>query len=194
MATNAQAPTPGIEPIVIDCKVNTTVKKDWNCCQLAVYCAKIDEVDDQVRRKKFDERPENYDRLRTAGNGAANDFRRDWNRAAAAGVFAQHDQDAVKKMFYADCAYEEARANNFHMTSAMGEPDHVHEIQAGGNATNVRNLRWLNPSANKSVQSVTGTVAGQYDTSKSQSVEANCCPAEATHCAPPKTPSSPVVP
>lgn len=194
MATNLQAPTPGVEDIPIDCKVNSTVKNNWNCCQLQVYCAKIDEVDDQVRRKTFDDRPEDYDELRDDGNGAARNFRTAWNRAAANGTIASQDQDAVKKMFYADCAYDEARGNSFQMTSAMGEPDHVHEIQAGGNATNVRNLRWLNPSVNKSVKSVTGTVAGSYDRSKSQSVSANCCPAEATHCAPPKTSSSPVLP
>lgn len=194
MATNVQGPTPGVEVIAIDCKVNSTVKKDWNCCQLEAYCAKIDEVDDQVRRKTFDERPENYEELREDGNDAATGFRTAWNRAAANGTIAAQDQGAVKKMFYADCAYDEAKNNNFRMTSAMGEPDHVHEIQAGGNATNVRNLRWLNPSVNKSVASVTTTVSSSYDTSKNQSVSANCCPAEATHCAPPKTSSSPVVP
>lgn len=194
MATNAQGPTPGVETIEIDCKVNTSVKKDWNCCQLAAYCGKVDEVDDQVRRKSLDSRPENYDDLRDQGNDAARDFRAGWNRAAGLGVIQAQDQEVVRKMFYADCAYEQALANDFQMTSAMGEPDHIHEIQGGGHPTNLLNLRWLDPSANKSVQGVTKTVSASYDPSKDQCVSANCCPAEATHCAPPKTSSSPVVP
>jgi hypothetical protein len=194
MALNVQAPTPATQTIEIDCKVNSTVKKNWNCCQLQQYCGKVDEVDDQVRRKSFGDSPENYAEVRDDGNAAAATFRAGWNRAARNGTIAGQDQEAVKKMFYADCAYERARANNFVMTGEMGEPDHIHEIQAGGSATNLANLRWLDPSANKSVQSVTGTVAQEYDPSKNQCVQANCCPAEATHCAPPKTPDSNVVP
>lgn len=194
MADNLQGPTPGVEVIEIDCKVNSTVKKDWNCCQLQQYCAKIDEVDDQVQRKTFDDRPPNYEDLREDGNGAAANYRAAWNRAAAKNVFAGHDEEAIKTHFYADCAHKKAKDNNYHMTAEMGEPDHVHEIQAGGSATNVRNLRWLDPSVNKSVQSVSTTVGKSYDPFKKQSVSANCCPAEQTHCAPPKNSDSKVVP
>lgn len=194
MATNMQTGTPGEEVIDIDCKVNSTEKANWNCCQLQQYCAKIDEVSDQVQRKTFDPEPEYYSDMRRQGNSATKWYRRLWNQAAASGVIQAADQDAVRKQFYADCQYEQARANNFHMTAAMGSPDHVQEIQAAGSATNVRNLRWLNGSVNTSVKSVTGTVGRSYDPFKKQKVTANCCPAERTHCAPPKTSASPVVP
>ncbi|MFT3717335.1 hypothetical protein [Pseudorhodoferax sp.] len=193
MATNAQGPTPGTEVIVVECNVNSTKKKDWDCCQLEQYCAKIDEVDDQVQRKTFEERPDNYDERRDEGNDAAKKYRRCWNQAAAAGVFAAHDEEAIKKQYYADCAHAKAKSNNYTMTAEMGEPDHIHEIQAGGDPTNVRNLRWLDPSVNKSVQNITATVGKSYDASKKQSVSADCCPAEATYCAPPKTSDSKII-
>jgi len=194
MSTEGQGPTPGTEQITIDCNVQGTAKKDWNCCHLLQYCAKIDEVDDQVRRKSFEEKPEDYAYRRRKGNAAAKAFKRGWNRAARAGTIAAADQEAVKKMFYHDCAYEQAKANDFEIGSEF-EPDHVQEIQAGGSAGNItmQNLRWLADTTNGSVQSVTGTVAKSYDPSKSQSVKANCCPAENTFCKG-KTPSQSVLP
>lgn len=182
------------EVIVIECNVNSTAKSSWSCCQLQQYCAKIEEVDEQVQRKTFDPEPDNYDQMRRVGNSATVWYRRLWNQAAASGILAAADQNAVRKQFYADCQYEEARANNFHMTAQMGSPDHIQEIQAAGSPANVRNLRWLNGSVNTSVKSVTSTVAKSYDSAKSQSVAADCCPAEATYCGPPKTPASPVIP
>lgn len=194
MAINAQAPTPAVQVIAIQCKVTTTVKKDWNCCQLEAYCAKVDEIDQQVKERVLQEKDDEYAYFRRRGNSAAANFRTQWNRIAATGFFATQDQDAVRTRFYAECAYQEAVNNNYCMTAEMGSPDHIQEIQACGSATNVLNLRWLNPSVNTSSQKVTGSVWKEYDSSKEQTVSADCCPHTATFCAPPKTSSSAVLP
>lgn len=181
------APVPGDEAcedeIVIECKVENSVKKNWDCCQLSQYCAKIEEVDDQVRRKKFEKPTENYEDLRDAGNDAAKNFRDGWNKAAREGVIASFPKEARTPFFFDDCAHDKAESNGFEIEAGDMSPDHVHEIQSGGSATNYSNLRWLDGSVNKSVQSATGTAAKKYDEKKSQCVSADCCPAESTFCA-----------
>ena len=192
MSIEGQAPTPAEEPIEIECNVETSAKKNWSCCDLLQYCAKCDELDDQVRRKNFGERPENYDDVRADGNDAAATYRAGWNAAAANGTIAAADQGAVQNMFYHECAYQQAQANDFEIGPEM-QPDHVVEIQAGGSATNLGNLKWLSTSVNRSVQSVSGKIGREYDSSKDQTVEVDCCPAEQGYCNG-KTPSQPVLP
>jgi hypothetical protein len=188
MAYETQNPLGGTM-LVIECEVETSAKKDWTCCHLTEYCGKVDELDEKAKRGQLEEiDADDYDDLRSEGNDAAAEFRDGWNAAAARGVIARFRQDAVRKMFYADCAYAASRANGFQIGAEM-QPDHIHEIQCGGGASNFANLRWLSTTVNRSIGSTGRSLKPGVHTS----VSADCCPAESGYCAG-KTPDQGVLP
>jgi hypothetical protein len=188
MSFEAQNPLGGTM-LVVECDVESSAKQNWTCCQLMEFCAKVDEIDEKARRGELEPLEEGaYDDLRADGNEAAALFRDGWNTAASNGTIANFDQQAVRGMFYADCAYDQAQANNFQIGPEM-QPDHIHEIQAGGGASNLSNLRWLSTTVNRSIGSTNRSVKPGRHTA----VSADCCPAESGYCQG-KSPSQGVLP
>jgi hypothetical protein len=167
MAKTAQKPTSGDEPPNIECKVETSAKAGWDCCQLKQFCAKVTELNNLAKESKLKDirGTQKYADNRRLGDIAAADFRKQWNSNP------RRKQNPTKSKFYHDCAVKKGKIG------PEFEPDHVHEIQRGGPPSDFANLRWLDESVNTSIQ---GHVAGlPYNPSY---VKADCCPAGASYC------------
>jgi len=158
------------EPAVceIECKIDTSAKQNWDCCDLKQFCAKLDAVNDSAKRGKNDP---SAAQARNAARGERL-FRQRWNEAPYAWQPIQHK-------FYHPCAFKRASESDFQMGSDW-QPDHVHEIQLGGAPTDFKNLKWISSSVNSSL----GATLSAYDPQQHPGgVAADCCPAEDTHCA-----------
>ncbi len=163
----------------VECEVDKSAKKDWDCCNLKEFCAKLDAVNDQARRGKLTTDPTRL-QARNASRGEGR-FRRQWNEAPYAWQPLQHK-------FYHPCAAKKAAQNDYRIGREF-QPDHVHELQLGGAATNFKNLKWISRSVNASL----GPTLTRFDPAvHTGGVVADCCPAEETHCAG-KADSDPVV-
>jgi hypothetical protein len=167
MGPNAQKPTSGTEPPNIKCNVEGSAKKNWNCCQLKQFCAKVNELNKQAKAGELKDirGTKKYETNRVAGNQAAKDFRNDWNSSP------RKKKNPTQSKFYHECAVKKG---------AIGpemEVDHVREVQRGGPPSEQANLKWLDESVNTSIQ---GHVGGlPYNPSY---VKADCCPASKSYC------------
>jgi|HubBroStandDraft_1064217.scaffolds.fasta_scaffold20149_4 hypothetical protein len=168
---NMEPPTPPDPVCDIKCNVNKSAKKDWDCCDLKQYCAKIDSVNELQQRGKLTTDPSKLEsRNASRGEGL---FRKKWNEAPLAWQPYQHK-------FYHPCAAKKASENDYQMNSEDWNPDHVHDIQLGGAATNFKNLKWLSQTVNMSI----GPSMSAFDPNvHTGGISADCCPAEETHCA-----------
>lgn len=166
MAFNVQSPTAGGLPANIECRVAKTEKKDWNCCQLKQYCAKVHELDTLARDPTVHVHDitgtQKYDIARAEGDQGAKDFRKDWNNDP------NKTQNPTKNKFYHECAVKSGQIG------PEMQADHVHEIQRGGHptGTNYSNLKWLDSSVNGSI----GSSLEQLPHNPTY-VKADCCPA-----------------
>ncbi len=154
----------------IECDIEGSAKKAWDCCQLKQFCAKIDAVNDQARRGKATRDP-SVVQARNAGRGEAL-FRARWNEAPLAWQPLQHK-------FYHPCAAKKAAQNDYQIGPEF-QPDHVHELQLGGHPTNFKNLKWIDTSVNRSL----GSTMSAFDPEATPGgISADCCPAEEKSCA-----------
>ena len=169
MATNSQISVGGkaSKPPNIECDVEKTVKKDWNCCQLKQYCSKVTELNGLARDDKLKDirGTKKYAANRLAGNAAAEDFRADWNSDSAM------RKSPTKAKFYHECAVKKSKVG------PEMQPDHVHEIQRDGHPTALTNLKWLDTSVNRSIQGSVGALPSDVSY-----VKADCCPAGKAYC------------
>jgi hypothetical protein len=162
----------------IQCNVTTSAKQNWDCCDLKQFCAKLDSINESAARGKTTTDPAKIQE-RNSRRGEAL-FRQRWNEAPLAWQPIQHK-------FYHPCAFQKARANDFQMNGQDWNPDHVHDIQFGGNPTDFKNLKWLSSSVNKSL----GQTLTPYNPDiHSGGVSADCCPAEDNYCPPGKDDSA----
>jgi hypothetical protein len=170
---NMEPPVPPGKPVCqIKCEVETTAKRGWDCCDLLQYCAKIAATNQLATQGKMTTDPSKIQARRAARGEKL--FRKKWNEAPYAWEPIQHK-------FYHPCAMDKARETDFQMNGQDWNPDHVHDIQYGGHPTNFKNLKWLSSSVN---QSIGPTLNNLYDPEKHPGgIEADCCPAEETHCA-----------
>lgn len=159
----------------IECKVTTSAKKNWDCCDLKQFCAKLDSINQLSERGKLTTDPAKI-QDRNAARGEAL-FRQRWNEAPLAWQPIQHK-------FYHPCAFKKAAETDFQMNGQDWNPDHVHDLQFGGAPTDFKNFKWLSSSVNKSLgQTLTPYSPDQHP----GGVSADCCPAEETHCPPDKS-------
>jgi hypothetical protein len=164
----------------IECDVEGSAKAGWNCCQMKQFCAKLDAVTDTTRSGKATTNPTALEaRNRNQGEGR---FRAAWN----AGPYTWQP---LHHKFYHRCAFEQAAANDFQIGSEF-QPDHIHELQLGGRATDFKNLKWIDTSVNRSLGS---TLSGFDPATCPGGVSADCCPAEERNCAG-KADTDPVLP
>ncbi len=154
----------------VECKVSTSAKADWDCCQMKQFCAKIDAVNAVVKRGKATRNAAQVQaRNRSQGEGR---FRAQWN----AGPYAWQP---IQHKFYHPCAAAKAAQNDYQIGSDF-QPDHVHELQLGGHPTNFKNLKWIDTSVNQSL----GSTLSAFDPAATPGgIEADCCPAEEKNCA-----------
>lgn len=169
MQGTVQAPSMVVPPDVhpVECKVETSAKKDWDCCQMKQFCAKIDSINKLAKRGKL--QTSNL-QARNAARGEGL-FRQKWNEAPYAWQPIHHK-------FYHPCAKDKAAANDYHIGPEF-QPDHVHELQFGGGATDFKNLKWIDTSVNRSLGS---TLAGYDPNTHPGGISADCCPAEEKQC------------
>jgi hypothetical protein len=163
-------PGHGGEVQVVKCNVESSAKRDWNCCQMKQFCAKLAAVSEQTRRGSTTRDPANIEkRDRRRGEEL---FRTRWNEAPLAWQPIQHK-------FYHPCAARQAAQNGYQIGEEF-QPDHVHEIQLGGAPTDFKNLRWLDTSVNQSL----GATLTSFDPQKTPGgITADCCPADERQCA-----------
>jgi hypothetical protein len=160
-----------------DCDIKNTAKKNWDCCDLKQYCAKLDTLNKQAQKKDPEGRRilTRNQRRRMARNSERGEgrFREEWGERYGPGKSAP-----PKSMFYHECAWEKARKNQFEIGKEM-QADHVHELQLGGHATHQRNFKWLSSSVNGSLGS---TLSNYQPKLYPGGVSATCCPAEEQEC------------
>lgn len=171
MEGEVQAPNVAIPPAVheVECNVQSSAKQSWNCCQLKQFCAKLDSVTQQTKRGKATRDPGVVQaRNRAQGEGR---FRAMWNAGP-------QSWQPIHHKFYHPCAADQAAQNDYQIGNEF-QPDHVHELQLGGAPTDFKNLKWIDTSVNRSL----GSTLSGYDPEQTPGgVQADCCPAEATHC------------
>ncbi len=167
MGATLHNPVTGNEPPNIKCSVENSAKKDWDCCQLKQFCAKVNELDKiaQEGQLKDIRGTDRYDENRLAGDQAAADFREEWNGNP------KKKKDPTKSKFYHECAVKKGKIGD------EMQVDHVHEIQRGGHPSQQSNLKWLDTSVNASIQGHVGSLP-----KSAGYVKADCCPAGKAYC------------
>lgn len=156
--------------LVIECENKTHPAKGgdpWTPCDYKQFCAKIEEVKKQMKGDPGAIQPgqqfarQSDRKLRREGNGAAADFREEWNSKQSS-----MSESQKKSAFYDDCAYEEAKKG---ADVTKFSPDHIHEIQHGGSILGP--FKWCKSYVNSSL----GSTLQQVQPGHHTTIEATCC-------------------
>jgi hypothetical protein len=174
---------PGPNPLEIKCKdaPHGKASKKLDECQLKEICAKCDDINEQAKNSQLKRRsPEDQEISRGAGNKAARDCRAQALKDLAGGFKVPED---FRNHFTHDCQFakwkagtsDEGGPDKSFRDPTMLSPDHVHEIQVGGDPVSPANLRWMSSEANSWI----GTTMKQYRGSESANshtgVKPDCC-------------------
>lgn len=165
--------TPG-NPLKIECKNKKRGNgKKWTQCDYKQFCAKIAAVNEQIKngdlKKGYTKR--NKTKKEKAKKAAQAKHRRAWKKAKKDGKLSEKK---MKKQFYDECAYNQAKNEGALDDMSGFEPDHIHEVQLGGPVEGpflwCRN--YVNGSLGSNLKKL--KVTGKKPHTE---VQADCCPA-----------------
>jgi hypothetical protein len=174
----------GANPFLIDCENFRSPPKDdgspgpkpngYSACDKKQICKKCEELNNQRQAGQHQRRsPADQDAARAQGDAAASAIRSQQESCAARLGPGWTEIVDQKEMFYDDCALKEWRQGGRDpgMRTPMFDPDHIHEIQIGGNPIDPNNFKWMSSHANRWV----GRKMQDYDPAVHTGVQANCC-------------------
>ena len=160
-------------PLHIECKDKKRSNGDsWTKCDYEQFCGKLEEVNKQAKAgelKKAYTLPEVKSRLEAAKSMAQAKIRQTWEALP----IQQAPPALVQQQFYSKCAYDEWMDKGADPHMSGWEPDHIHEVQLGGDPMALENFKWCKNYVNGSL----GATLKAYQPEKHTGVSADCCPA-----------------
>jgi uncharacterized Zn-binding protein involved in type VI secretion len=179
-AVQAPGPVGGANPLDIKCKgaPHTPGSKKLDPCQIEEICNKCDDINDQAAAGKLKRRtPADQAASRARGNSAAASYRTAASNALAGGATPA----SMKPNFTADCQHDKWAGKQppppdpGFREPEMLSPDHVHEIQVGGDPVSPSNLRWMSSKANSWIGGAMKQYQGSESPTPHTGVKPDCC-------------------
>jgi uncharacterized Zn-binding protein involved in type VI secretion len=166
----------GANPLAIKCKdAPHSSPTKFDDCETKEICAKCDDINKQAAANQLKRRsPADQKTARAQGSRAATAYRVAATKALANGT----KPESFKNNFAHECQYDRWKSNGADpgfREPSMLSPDHVHEIQVGGDPVSPANLRWMSSKANSWIGGEMSRFEGSESSHPHTGVKPDCC-------------------